>query len=352
MKVALCYDRVNKFGGAERVLLTLHEIFPKAPLFTSVYDKEKAKWAEFFPEIRTSFLQKIPFLRNNHEFIPFLMPLAFSRFNFDEYELVISVTSEFAKNINVRNKHICYCLTPTRYLWSHNKDYLKNKYLKFLSWPIVIFLRKIDFQAAQKPDEIIAISTEVRNRIKKYYNRNSQIIFPPVDINIEDFKFKIKNYFLIVSRLVCYKKVDLAIKAFNRLELPLIIIGTGREEKKLKKLAKKNIYFKGFVKEKDLYKYYKNAKALIYPQEEDFGITAVEAQMFGIPVIAYKKGGAIDTITTKSGIFFYRQDEKSLINAIKQLEKKKFNKLEIKKSAKRFSNKVFKKEFLKTVKSL
>src|SRR5258708_5823333 len=183
MKTAIVYDRVNKWRGAERVLLALHEIFPDASLYTSVYSKENASWAKVFPEIKTSFLQKIPFAKNNHEFLAPLMPFAFSSFNFDKYDLVISVTSEFAKNIQVKNgKHICYCLTPTRYLWSGYEEYFKNKYLKLVTKPLVNYLRKMDKKAAKKPDVMIAISTEVKKRIKKYYRRDSRIIFPPVDI--------------------------------------------------------------------------------------------------------------------------------------------------------------------------
>src|SRR5260221_197119 len=254
MKVAIVYDRVNKFGGAERVLLTFHEMFPDAPLYTSVYSKENASWANVFPEIKTSFLQKIPFAKNHHEFLAPLMPFAFSSFNFDEYDLVISVTSEFAKNINVKNgKHICYCLTPTRYLWSGYREYFKNEILKFLTKLLIDYLKVIDKKAAKKPDLMIAISTEVQKRIKKYYGRESKIIFPPVEsfqiskknrtfgprkgVAGHSFFRNLNNYYLIVSRLVKYKKVDLAIETFDELKLPLVIVGIGREEKKLKKIA-------------------------------------------------------------------------------------------------------------------
>lgn len=183
-KVAIVYDRVNKWGGAERVLLSLHEMFPKAPLYTSVYDKKNAKWAKVFPQVHTSFLQYIPFTKSNHEFLAPLMPLAFESFNFDNYDLVISVTSEFAKNIKTNSKtlHVCYCLTPTRYLWSHYEEYFQNKILKFFTKPVISILRKWDKKAAYRPDVMFAISTEVQQRIKKYYNRESEIIFPPCKI--------------------------------------------------------------------------------------------------------------------------------------------------------------------------
>src|SRR5258708_10811531 len=353
MKVAIVYDRVNKWGGAERVLLALHEIFPDATLYTSVYAKENAKWARVFPEIKTSFLNKIPFAKNHHDFFAPLMPFAFQRFNFDKYDLVISVTSEFAKNIFVKNgKHICYCLTPTRYLWSGYEEYFKNKYLKLIAKPMVNYLRTVDQKAAKKPDVMIAISTVVQKRIKKYYGRESKIIFPPVKLS-SPAKFKnlrtswpdLLNftsvrevgYYLVVSRLVKYKKIDLVIEAFNELGLPLVIAGTGREDRKLKRQAKSNIHFTGFVNEKSLARYYSNAKALIFPQEEDFGITAVETQSYGVPVIAYKAGGALDIVSKNTGVFFGKQNKHDLINAIEKFQKIKFDKKVIKKNTKKFS---------------
>jgi glycosyltransferase involved in cell wall biosynthesis len=370
MKVAIVYDRVNKFGGAERVLLALHETFPDAPLYTSVYSKENANWAKIFPEIKTTFLQYIPFAKNHHEiFAPFML-FAFSLFNFDNYDLVISVTSEFAKNINTKTKHICYCLTPTRYLWSHHEEYFQNKILRFLYKPLIQYLKNADIKASKKPDEMIAISTEVQKRIKKYYKRESEIIFPPVNVlkfsspkkfenlrtswpDLSNFSSVRKTgYYLLVSRLVKYKKVDLAIRAFNELNLPLVIVGTGREENKLKKLANKNILFAGFVPENDLSKYYSNAKALVFPQDEDFGIVAVEAQSYGLPVIAYKSGGAMDIVNKNTGVFFEEQNIESLINAIKKFQKMKFNSKLIMKNADRFSKDKFKKEFLALVREL
>src|SRR5258708_4834311 len=238
MRVAIVYDRVNKWGGAERVLLSLHEIFPEAPLYTSVYSKEKAKWVAVFPFVKTSFLQKIPLAKNHHEFLSPLMPFAFESFDFSEYDLVISVTSEFAKGIITQSqtKHICYCLTPTRYLWSGYEEYFGNTLSRKSANFLINYLRRYDVVAAQRPDLMIAISTEVQDRIKKYYGRDSKIIFPPVDI-FQISKKTLNEYYLVVSRLVKYKKVDLAIRAFNELGLPLIIVGAGSEEKKLKRLA-------------------------------------------------------------------------------------------------------------------
>ncbi len=359
-KVAIVYDRVNKWGGAERVLLALHEMFPDAPLYTSVYDEKGASWARVFPKIYTSFLQKIPFAKNWHEGFGWLMPLAFETFNLGRYDLVISVTSEAAKGVITKpgTLHICYMLTPTRYLWSHYDLYFKNPILRFISKPVVNYLRNWDKIAVQRPDKIIAISTEVARRIKKYYGRESEIISPPVNTSIlykrslasqspgSNEVSRHKSYYLLVSRLdYGYKKVDLAIDAFNKLKEPLVVVGTGRERRKLEKIAKENIKFVGQVSEKELSDYYRGAKALIMPQEEDFGIVAIEAQSFGVPVIAYSKGGALDTVISgKTGIFFDKQNAGSLMRAIKKFAKMSFSSKSLTDNAKRYSFKSFRKK--------
>lgn len=354
MKIALVYDRVNKWGGAERVLLALHGMFPEAPLYTSVYDKKKAGWAKAFPKIYTSFLQQIPFTKGNHEHFGWLMPFVFESFNFDQYDLVISITSEAAKGIITKpgTKHVCYMLTPTRYLWSHYDLYFKKRFLRIISKPFINHLREWDKVAASRPDQIIAISMEVKNRIKKYYGLDSEIIFPPVKIEnlklTKNYELKIKNYFLVVSRLVPYKRVDLTVKAFNKLKLPLIVVGSGSEYLKLKLIAKKNIKFVGQVSVEELIKYYKGAKALVMPQEEDFGITSVEAQFFGVPVIAFKKGGALDTVIEgRTGTFFLKQEVDSLVSAVAQFnERPVSNRPLLVENANRFSKDNFKMTFL------
>lgn len=348
MKVAIVYDRVNRWGGAERVLLALHEIFPEAPLYASIYDKKNAPWAKVFPKIYTSFLQKIPFAKKWHEGFGWLMPIIFETFNFDEYDLVISVTSEAAKGIIVKPQtlHICYMLTPTRYLWSHYDWYFRNPVLKFISKPVINYLRYWDKIAAQRPDKIIAISTEVQKRIKKYYGRDSEIVFPPLRTKnlklIKNWKLKIKNYFLVVSRLVSYKRVDLVISVFNKLKKKLVIVGWGSQAESLRRKASHNIKFIGRVSDEELARIYAGAKALIMPQEEDFGLVAVEAQSFGIPVIAYKKGGAADTIVNGvTGILFDQQNEESLLAAIEKFEKISFNGKLLARNAKKFRGSSF-----------
>jgi glycosyltransferase involved in cell wall biosynthesis len=375
LNVAIVYDRVNKFGGAERVLMTLHEMFPDAPLYTSVYDKENAKWADVFPQVYTSFLQNIPILKNHHELLGWLVPMAFEQFNFDQYDLVISVTSEAAKGIITGTKtlHVCYCLTPTRYLWSGSNFYLENPpkilkmfpFYKIFSWPFLTYARWWDRVASQRPDTYIAISTEVQKRIKKYYKRDSEIIFPPVELShlkktflrgprseSASHDFFEDAYHLYVGRLVKYKKVDLLVDTFNDLGLPLLIVGTGTEEKRLKASAKSNIKFLGPVSDSELVKIYQNARAFMMPQDEDFGITSVEAQSFGVPVIAYKRGGALDTVIDgKTGVFFDNQSVSSLKDAIAKFDTISFNSGYLITNAKRFGEDRFKSEFLNLLKT-
>jgi glycosyltransferase involved in cell wall biosynthesis len=338
-------------------------MFPEAPLYTSVYNPKTAPWAKVFPKIYTSFLQKIPFVKNWHEGFAWLMPLAFELFDFSGYDLVISVTSEAAKGIITKpqTKHLCYCLTPTRYLWSGYNLYFRNPILKLVSKPIVSYLRGWDKIAGQRPDRMIAISTAVKQRIKKYYGRDSEVVFPPIgNFNLHRKKLLLRgpsaasrnffdDAFLVVSRLVPYKRVDLAIKVFNQLGWPLMIVGTGSEEKRLKSMSKsKNIKFFGEISEQRLAELYAGAKALILPQEEDFGLVAIEAHSLGTPVIAFKKGGALDSvIEDKTGIFFDRQTPESLMAAVKKFDKMDFNHGELIHYAKKFSKEKFQRSLIR-----
>jgi glycosyltransferase involved in cell wall biosynthesis len=389
MKIALVYDRVNKIGGAERVLETLHEIWPQAPLYTAVYNPETAPWAKKF-QVIPSFLNKWPLAKKYHEAYPWLTPLAFESFDFSSFDVVISVTSADAKGIITKPStfHLCYCLTPTRYLWSGYEEYFRNGCFRFLSKPVVNYLRNWDKVAAQRPDEYVAISKNVQARIKKYYGRESVVIYPPVVLtevarrNFDSASDSLakertllneghrrsqceasqnlsgspranvasRSYFLIVSRLVPYKRVDIVVKAFNQLGLPLKIIGTGSEMVSLKNLAKFNIEFLGQLTDKDLLSYYQNCRALIFPQEEDFGLVPLEAQACGKPVIAFKGGGALETvIETKTGTFFYPQTPKALIKKLKEFKINDYRPEDCRKNAEKFNKELFKKKFKQLV---
>jgi glycosyltransferase involved in cell wall biosynthesis len=348
MNVALVYDRVNKFGGAEQILLQLHRLWPKAPLFTAVYAPEAAPWANVFEKVVPSFLQSWPKAKRHHEFYPWLTPLAFEGFDFSTYDLVISVTSAEAKAIITppATKHICYCLTPTRYLWSHRREYLREPGLgRWLGW----WLKRLqadDLVYAQRPDAYIAISQTVKKRIKQYYGRDSTVIYPPVDTakfsKITNYKLPINNYFLIVSRLVNYKNIDLAITVFNRLRLPLVIVGQGREAARLKRLAGPTVVFAGGVNDAQLVAYYQHCRALVMPQEEDFGLTAVEAMAAGKPVIALNRGGVTETvINRKTGLLFNQVRVDSLASAMKQFDQCLWQPELIRMRARQFDQKIF-----------
>lgn len=356
MKVAIVYDRVNKWGGAERVLLALHAMFPKAPLFTSVYDKKNASWAKVF-KVHTSFLQNIPFIKNHHELFPFLMPFAFTSFSFEKYDLVISVTSEFAKGVTTRGKtkHLCICLTPTRYLWSGYDEYFKNEFLKKIIAPLIFLLRQYDRKIAQNPDVILAISHEVQKRIQKYYQRQSIVIYPPSRRfpKVKKNALFMKDYFLVVSRIsrfTQYKRIDLAMNAANHVGASLVIVGNG-DSSFLKKYAGPTVYFAGSVSEKKLAEFYAHSKALLFPGKEDFGLAMVEAQSFGKPVIAYKAGGAKEiVINGKTGIFFQTQTVSALSKVLKNFPRRKYNRDACIANAKRFSHKAFEKALTEAIK--
>jgi len=337
-KIAIVYDWFDKWGGVERVLLTLYEIFPKASFFSSYFDKQKALWAKDF-NVKTSFIEKLPFFIKKNRFLSFpFYPLAFESFDFSGYDIVISVTSSFAKGVIVKTpvKHIVYLLTPTRFLWVMPESYHLSGFKKSIISSYFNYLKKWDFAAAQRADKVIAISETVRERCLKYYRRDCRVIYPPFDIGYwkkfknqnsnlkiinQNLKLKKinKNFFLVVSRLESYKKVDLVIKVFNNLKENLVIVGEGNEEAKLKKIARRHIVFLKKLTDGELAYLYSNALALIMPQEEDFGYVSLEAQFFGCPVLAYKKGGATETVLDrKTGLFFKEQNESSLNQLIKR----------------------------------
>lgn len=361
MKVALVYDRVNKIGGAEKVLESLHRIWPEAPLYTSVYSAKKALWAKKINVI-PSFLQKIPFAKNHHEWLFWAMPIAFESFDFSNYDVVISVSSAESKGIITMPKtlHIHYCLTPTKYLYTQQDLHLKHNPLgKVGAWILKRLWKhqkRWDQIAAKRPDMQVAISKVVDERCSAFYGRRSEaIIYPPV--NTQKYKEILPrplddDYYLLVSRLVPSKRVDLAIKAFNALGSKLIIIGDGSMKKTLKKIAKDTISFLGQVSDQELMRYYQHCQAFIHPGEEDFGIAMVEALSAGKPVIAFKKGGASEIIDTgKQGILFDQQKVSFIMKSVQDCEKVIWNPQVLKRRASKFSAKVFESEFEQFVRS-
>jgi glycosyltransferase involved in cell wall biosynthesis len=337
-KVAIVYDWIDKWGGVERVLLHLHSLFPDAHFFTSAVEYTNAQWAKKL-SIQSSFLQSLPAkFRAHREWLAPLFPLAFESFQFNEYDLVISVTSSFAKGIITKpdTKHICYLLTPPRYLWTHTQDYVSG--LKgMLAYPVIEHLKKWDICASQRPDGYISISKTVAERAKQYYGVLSPIVYPPFDTLYWDTQKKEmkqpkqlmieKPYYLWVGRMESYKKPELIIQAAKQdITRHFIFVGIGSMLNKLKAIAPRNCQFTGLISDGELSYLYTHAKALIMPQNEDFGYVSLEAQYHGCPVIAYKAGGACETIEEgKSGIFFEEQTVPSLVSQLERFDQISYN---------------------------
>lgn len=350
MKIALVHDFLNQEGGAEKVLRVFSEIFPEAPIYTMTMDKNRAGKLYIGKDVRTSFIQKMPLGVKKYQWFLPLMPTAVERFDLTAYDIILSDASAFAKGVITKpdTLHICYCYTPTRYLWMDTHSYVKEvRVTPLVKWAIPYALNKIriwDRVAADRVDKFIAISNAVKRRIKKYYQRESDVIFPPVDTKEFSIADKIEDYYLIGGRLVSYKRYDLAIQAFNRLGMKLKIFGEGPEYKRLKNLAKKNIEFVGRPDSLELADLYKKAIAFIHPQDEDFGITPVESMASGRPAIAYARGGALDTIIDgKTGKFFEDQTWEALGDTIIRFKPEDFKPEEIRRHALLFDTESFKK---------
>lgn len=349
MKIALVHDYLVQYGGAERVLEAFTEIFPKAPIYTMVYDKNLMNGAFSDRKIHTSFLQKIPFVGSNHRFFPLLMPMAIEQFDLAGYDIVLSDSNSYAKGVLTMpgTLHITYCHTPMRYAWDDCHKYLREfKYSNFTKKLIPFamnYIRLWDRISADRPDVYIANSEFVASRIKKYYNKNAIVINPPVNTKNFNISPKTESYYLMLGRALPYKRFDIVVEAFNELGLPLKIIGKGPEMNKLKKHAHENIEFLGYLNDEEIGEYYSKCKAFIFPAEEDFGITPLEAMASGRPVVAFRGGGALETVLeNKTGIFFDKQTSQSIINLVKKFNPDKFNSGEIRNHALKFDKEVFK----------
>lgn len=360
-RVAIVHDWLTNMGGAEPLVLELHKLYPDAPIYTSVYDKQKmTAFADC--DVHTTYLQKIlpRFIRYKHVLWPVLRAHAFRKLDMSQYDLIISSSTAESKSVKKKPSatHICYCNTPTRYYWSHYEEF-KNSFnfgpMNFLIKPMIPFfvwwMRKLDLKAAAGVDHFIANSNEVKRRIKKYYNRDSAVIFPGVDTGRfaqnSNHKSQIpeRSGFITWGRHVPYKKFDLAIEACNLLEVPLTIIGNGPETDRLKQLAGPTITFPGRVSDEELVKLAHKSQAFIFPGDEDFGISPVEAIASGLPVIAYKSGGALDyVIEGKTGTFFTSQTVPALAKAIKNFNYKDYDQAELQDFADNFSNSRFRQE--------
>jgi glycosyltransferase involved in cell wall biosynthesis len=382
MKIALVHDWLVNLSGAERVLLELHKMFPEAPVYTLFADKKFVR--RYFSDVyvRPSFLQLIPGITKLYQKFLFLMPVAIESFDLSDYDIVISSSAVFSKGLVLKPKarHICYCYSPTRQIWDLHSDYVTRSLIYRIAQHI---LRLWDRHASDRVDEFVAISEHVRQRIRKYYRRSATVIYPPIsnfqsnsngpmskNSEIKTFnknftfvpssgrgKLKIKNlgnYYLIVSRLYKHKNIDIAIEAFAKLKLPLIIIGIGPEYRNLKSKITddKLIKLLGFIQDSDLSDYYSNCKAFIMPQEEDFGITPVEAMSFGKPVLALRRGGSIETVIEgKTGEFFDDPIPEGLADGIRRLNNNYsgYDPEFIRSHADKFSSARFRKEVLELI---
>ena len=353
MKVALVHDWLVSVGGAENFLHGLHVLFPEAPIYTLVYNEKTApKWTKGI-DIRTTKLQKFPFSNKLYKNLLTMMPKAWEELDLTEYDLIISSCSSFCKSVITRNDaiHICYCHSPIRYVWDQYYEYMRGSGLlkRFVFRRVVQKLRILDYIGAQRVDYFVANAYNIAKRIKKFYNRDAEVIYSGCRLIRDPLPETYGDYYLIVSRLVYYKRVDLAVEACTKLNKNLIVVGTGGEEKKLRKIAGSTVTFKGFCSDEEIKELYLNAKAFLFPGNEDFGLTPIEAQSAGIPVLAYGKGGILETvIDEKTGMLFHEQTAKSLMECIKRFEEQGvlFNKEKIRKHSEYFSQDRFNKSFL------
>ena len=345
MRIALVHDWLNQHGGAERVLEHLQDFFPGAPLYTSMYWRAKMPPAYRSWDIRMTWMDRLPGIYKHHQwYFPFYA-LAFARLDLSRagYDLVLSNKSGFCHGVRTGDvPHLCYCLAPTRYVWEYEAYAAREQLpgvVKVALKPVIAVLRRWDHRVAQRSTtHFVAISTEIQARIRRYYNRDSTIIHPPVDVARYRPVPQHDDYYLIVSRLIPYKRIDLAIAAFNRLGLPLRIAGRGRDREALEAMAKPNVTFLGYVPDDDLPDLLARCKAFVFPGREDFGIAPLEAQASGRPVIAYGAGGALDSVVEgETGTFFHETTPEALAQAVLAFDADGVDPLACRANAERFS---------------
>ena len=348
VKVAIVHDWLTGMRGGERVLEILCELYPDAPVYTLFYNPARMSKAINERKIRTSFLQKLPFsLKMYRRYLP-LFPIAVEQFDLREYDVVISSSHCVAKGALTTSDtlHICYCYTPLRYAWDMYEEYFGKDRIscveRSIIRPIINYLRVWDVASSRRVDCFAAISHNVARRIEKYYRREAQVIHPPVDTSFFMPGNDRGNFFLVVSAMVPYKRVEIVVDAFNKLGLPLKVVGGGPLRKKIERKAKRNVEFLGEVSDRELLGLYQRCRALVFAGVEDFGIAPLEAQAAGRPVIAYGRGGFLETVVEgKTGIFFNEQSSFSLIDAVRKFQKMDFDPELIRNHALQFDTNVF-----------
>ncbi len=352
MKVAIVHDWLANMGGSERCVLAFHELFPEAPVFTTVYNQSRLPEEFKSLEIRTSFIQKLPKAKDKYQTYLPLMPIAIEQFDMTDFDLVITSSHACCKGVITRPDalNICYCYTPIRYVWQLYHEYMKLEKMGLLKKlfipPVMNYLRMWDRLAADRVDEFIAISRVVEERIRKYYRRDAAVIYPPVDTSKYKPAGSVEDYFLAVSRLVPYKRVDLAVAACSQTGQRLLVVGDGPEYTRLKEIAKPNVKFLGNISDEEIAQLYSTCQAFIFPGNEDFGLTPVEAQAAGRPVIAYRAGGTLETVKEGvTGEFFDEQSVDSLAGVLKVFEPGKYKPADMLANAGTFDVASFKKQF-------
>ena len=348
MRIALVHDWLNQMGGAEDVLETLVAMYPGAPVYTSIYAPALMPLEYRTWDIRVTWMNRLPGIYRHHQvYLPFY-PLAFQGLDLAGYEVILSNKSGFCHGVRVQPGaiHICYCLTPTRYVWNL-RDYAERERLPAIANallpPVIALLRRWDCAAAQHVHHFVAISTDVQARIKRFYGRESVVIPPPVDTSGFQPAARHDDYFLILSRLIPYKRIDLAVKAFNELGLPLVIAGDGRDRARLQAMSRPNITFLGRVDDAHRADLMARCRAFVFPGLEDFGITPVQAQAAGRPVIAFAGGGALDMVQEGvTGLFFREPTWQSLADAARRFDHYQFDPTRLREFALRFDTQVFK----------
>lgn len=358
-RIALAHDYLNQYGGAERVLEVFHDLYPEAPVYTSIYAPDLMPERYRTWDIRSSFMRHLPGIHQHHQpYLP-LYPIAFRRFRFDAYDLVLSSSSAFVKGIRVPGNalHICYCHSPMRFAWDFDR-YARRERIglaaRHLLPPLLAWLRRWDVETSRGVSHFIVNSTAVAQRIQTYWGRNSTVIYPPVDTAGARSvpPHEVEDYYLLVSRLVPYKRFDIAIDAFNTLGLPLKIVGDGRARAELERRAGPTIEFLGAVSDEEKYRLYARCRAAIFPAEDDFGIAQVEVQSTGRPAIALAAGGALDSVIDGvTGVLFEPQTAEALAQAVRRAEGLAFSPAEIVRNAERFSRTRFEREISEFVAS-
>lgn len=342
MKLAIVHDWLNQIGGAELVLEVLHDMYPDAPIFTSMYAPEIMPSAYRGWDIRTTFMQRLPKVARKHQAYLPIYPLAFDRLDLSDYDVVLSNTSAFGHLVRGRPRavHINYCLTPPRFLYN-TETYLARERVRgpaqVALQPLIWGLRRADRLARERVTRFVGISRAVVDRIRRIYDRPADLIYPPVFTDRFPLGTLAGDYYLVVSRLIPYKRVDLAVEALSRLGRPLLVVGDGRDRPALEAMAGSNVHFLGRVPADEVVGLIAGCRAFLFPGEEDFGIAPIEAMAAGRPVIAYGAGGALETVVEgHTGCFFREPDADSLVAAIERFESGRYDPAAIRENARRF----------------